>query len=122
MLMAPHLALLLSFLLHAFAHGQSTGPEYVVKGCLVDRTSGDQLMFATVVLINKGDTSVADIHGCIELHLQDDPLKGREELLFHLLGFVDHTCRIKRRDLTRGRTHRLKQTKFTEGIPVTRAR
>ncbi len=84
----------------------------VVRGCLVDRTNGDPLMFTRVVVEGTTDTVVADVDGCFEILLPTDAPNGCNYLLVELPGFMPYKHRIRKKDITSGRSHRLRHRRF----------
>lgn len=92
--------------------GQSSEPTWVVKGCLVDRTNDDPLMYAKVSALGTTDTTVTDAVGCFALSLHFDPSKECHYILVEYNGFERYAARIKRKDLNRVRVHRIKPRKF----------
>ena len=84
-------------------YGQSGGPTWVVKGCLVDRTNDDPLLFAKVAVHGTPDTTITDAQGCFTLALRSDPNKSRLYLRTDYLGFESYSARIKRKDVHRVR-------------------
>ena len=120
-----HIALLavcLTTTLAAGVYGQSGGPTWVMKGCVVDRTNDEPLMFVKVCVQGTPVPTVTDTLGCFTLDHRSDPGERRTYLIVEYNGFERHTCRIKRKDLDRGRVHRLKRIKFGPDPPVIKIR
>lgn len=98
-------------------HGQTHACTWTIQGCLVDRTNNDPLLFAKVIVAGTNDTTVADTNGCFNYDLLQDPRKARLELQVSYVGYELYNCRIRQKDLGRGRTHRIKRYKFDHRNP-----
>jgi CarboxypepD_reg-like domain len=96
--------------------GQASERTWFVKGCLVDRTNDEPLMFAKVCVQGSSDTTVTDAQGFFSLSLHADPVQGRRYLLVEYLGFERYLTRIKSKDLERVRVHRVKRKKFAPDV------
>ena len=84
----------------------------MVKGCVLDRSNDEPLLFAKVVVQGTSDSAVADMDGCFGLTIHADPREVRLVLLIEYLGFDPYTKAIRPRDLKRARRHRLTRKRY----------
>jgi thioredoxin-related protein len=92
----------------------------VIRGCLVDRSNSDPLMFVRVEVQGTPYFAVADSTGCFSLVVPEALLSNQQVLLVDYVGYETFTRIIRRRDLKRVPTYRIKRRKFETGIPVRR--
>jgi hypothetical protein len=116
------LVLLMVGLYSSGLHGQASAGNWLIKGCVVDRTNEDPISFGTVRILGAVDTTVMDIHGCFTMSLLFDPTKDRYLLVVEYPGFERYQRRITRRDIEQGKIHRLDRMKFDSDPPVKKYR